>query len=88
MQRLFCWLFLLTSHLVLSVVEDLLPHLRNDQILLDLAKGLVPVDQMNSEVISEKHEAAKRTCRLCVMMGATITPELARGALYVSACCR
>ncbi|MGV0033925.1 MAG: NAD(P)H-dependent glycerol-3-phosphate dehydrogenase [Candidatus Azotimanducaceae bacterium WSBS_2022_MAG_OTU7] len=74
----------LPSHVVLSVVDDLLPHLRDDQILLDLAKGLAPGDQMISEVIGEKLEAAKLACRLCVMMGPTIAPELARG-VYTTA---
>ncbi|MBT6893441.1 MAG: hypothetical protein HOA25_18205, partial [Gammaproteobacteria bacterium] len=74
----------LPSHVVLSVVDDLLPHLRDEQILLDLAKGLAPGDQMISEVISEKLEAAKLACRLCVMMGPTIAPELARG-VYTTA---
>ena len=74
----------LPSHVVLSVVDDLLPHLRDDQILLDLAKGLAPGDQMISEVISQRLEAAKLNCRLCVMMGPTIAPELARG-VYTTA---
>ena len=74
----------LPSHVVLSVVDDLLPHLRDEQILLDLAKGLAPGDRMISEVISEKLEAAKLTCRLCVMMGPTIAPELASG-VYTTA---
>jgi len=74
----------LPSHVVLSVVDDLLPHLRDDQILLDLAKGLAPGDQMISEVISQRLEAANLNCRLCVMMGPTIAPELARG-VYTTA---
>lgn len=74
----------LPSGVVLSVVDDLLPHLGNQQILLDLAKGLAPGDQMISEVIAEKLEAANLTCRLCVMMGPTIAPELARG-VYTTA---
>jgi len=74
----------LPSHVVLSVVDDLLPHLRDDQILLDLAKGLAPGDQMISEVISQRLEAANLSCRLCVMMGPTIAPELARG-VYTTA---
>lgn len=74
----------LPSHVVLSVVDDLLPHLRDDQILLDLAKGLAPGDQMISEVISQRLEAATLNCRLCVMMGPTIAPELARG-VYTTA---
>lgn len=74
----------LPSSVVLSVVDDLLPHLRSEQILLDLAKGLAPGDQMISEVIAEKLAAANLDCRLCVMMGPTIAPELARG-VYTTA---
>ena len=74
----------LPSHVVLSVIDDLLPHLRDEHILLDLAKGLAPGDQMISEVISERLETAKLNCRLCVMMGPTIAHELARG-VYTTA---
>lgn len=69
----------LPSGVVLKVVEDVLPHLKNEQILLDLAKGLAPGDQMISDVIAEKLDEAGLTCKLCVMMGPTIAPELARG---------
>ena len=44
----------LPSGVVLSVVDDLLPHLRSEQILLDLAKGLAPGDQLISEGIGAK----------------------------------
>lgn len=74
----------LPSGVVLQVVDDLLPHLNSDQILLDLAKGLAPGDQMISDVIEEKLQGAGLTCRLCVMMGPTIAPELARG-VYTTA---
>ncbi len=74
----------LPSGVVLSVVDDLLPHLKSEQILMDLAKGLAPGDRMISEVIEEKLEAQNLTCPLCVMMGPTIAPELARG-VYTTA---
>lgn len=74
----------LPSGVVLQVVDNLLPHLANDQILLDLAKGLAPGDQMISEVIEEKLKEHNLACRLCVMMGPTIAPELARG-VYTTA---
>lgn len=74
----------LPSGVVLSVVDDLLPHLKSEQILLDLAKGLAPGDQMISDVIEEKLKSAGLTCPLCVMMGPTIAPELARG-VYTTA---
>lgn len=74
----------LPSGVVLSVVDDVLPHLKDDQILLDLAKGLAPGDQMISDVIEEKLGEAGLSCKLCVMMGPTIAPELARG-VYTTA---
>ncbi len=74
----------LPSGVVLQVVDDVLPHLKSEQILLDLAKGLAPGDQMISDVIEEKLKAASLTCPLCVMMGPTIAPELARG-VYTTA---
>ena len=74
----------LPSHVVLSVVDDLLPHLASEQILMDLAKGLAPGDQLISEVIEEKLKDASLTCPLYVMMGPTIAPELARG-VYTTA---
>ena len=74
----------LPSAIVLNVVDDILPHLRNEQVLLDLAKGLAPGDQMISAVISSKLRSAGLSCGLCVMMGPTIAPELARG-VYTTA---
>ena len=69
----------LPSGVVLEVVDGLLPHLESQQTLLDLAKGLAPGDRMISDVIEEKLAAAGLACPLCVMMGPTIAPELARG---------
>jgi glycerol-3-phosphate dehydrogenase (NAD(P)+) len=74
----------LPSGVVLQVVDDLLPHLDSSQVLLDLAKGLGPDDRLISAVIEEKLAGANLSCRLCVMMGPTIAPELARG-VYTTA---
>ena len=74
----------LPSGVVLSVVDNIIPHLTDDQVLLDLAKGLAPGDRMISDVIEEKLKAANLGCPLCVMMGPTIAPELARG-VYTTA---
>ena len=74
----------LPSTVVLDVVDALLPHLKHEQVLLDLAKGLAPDDRLISEVIKEKLAAAELRCPLCVMMGPTIAPELARG-VYTTA---
>lgn len=74
----------LPSGVVLDVVDDLLVHLENSQVLLDLAKGLAPGDRMISDVIEEKLQSRGLTCPLCVMMGPTIAPELARG-VYTTA---
>lgn len=76
--------FALPSGVVLEVVDQAIPHLRDEQILLDLAKGLAPGDRLISDVIEEKLKAAGRSNPLCVMMGPTIAPELARG-VYTSA---
>jgi glycerol-3-phosphate dehydrogenase (NAD(P)+) len=74
----------LPSSVVLMVFDDLLPHLADGQILMDLAKGLAPGDQLISDVIAEKLSAAGKQNPLCVMMGPTIAPELARG-VYTTA---
>lgn len=74
----------LPSGVVLKVVDNVLPHLRPGQVLLDLAKGLAPGDQLISDVIEEKLKAANLDNQLCVMMGPTIAPELARG-VYTTA---
>ena len=74
----------LPSSVVLMVFDDLLPHLTDNQVLMDLAKGLAPTDQLISEVIAEKLTAANKHNPLCVMMGPTIAPELARG-VYTTA---
>ncbi len=74
----------LPSGVVLDVVDEIIPHLTDDQVLLDLAKGLAPGDRMISNVIEEKLKAANLGCPLCVMMGPTVAPELARG-VYTTA---
>ena len=74
----------LPSGVVLQVVDDLVPHLSGSEVLLDLAKGLAPGDRLISEVIAEKLGAANLANELCVMMGPTIAPELARG-VYTTA---
>jgi glycerol-3-phosphate dehydrogenase (NAD(P)+) len=74
----------LPSGVVLQVFDDLLPHLADAQILMDLAKGLAPGDQLISAVIEEKLNAVGKRNPLCVMMGPTIAPELARG-VYTTA---
>ncbi len=74
----------LPSSVVLKVFEDLLPLLKNEQVLMDLAKGLAPGDQLISDVIAQQLAAEGKTNPLCVMMGPTIAPELARG-VYTTA---
>lgn len=74
----------LPSGVVLTVVDELMPHLKDGQILLDLAKGLGPGDKLISQVIEEKLDVQGVKARLCVMMGPTIAPELARG-VYTTA---
>ena len=74
----------LPSGVVLDVVDQLVPHLVEEQIVLDLAKGLAPGDRLISDVIEEKLSAAGKHNQICVMMGPTIAPELARG-VYTTA---
>lgn len=74
----------LPSGVVLSVVDDLIPVLTSDQVLIDLAKGLADGDRLISDVIEEKLEQAGKHNTLCVMMGPTIAPELANG-VYTTA---
>ena len=76
--------FALPSGVVLEVVDQAIPHIEEGQILLDLAKGLAPGDRMISDVVREKLDAVGKNNELCVMMGPTIAPELARG-VYTSA---
>jgi glycerol-3-phosphate dehydrogenase (NAD(P)+) len=71
----------LPSHVVLSVVDDILPLLADEQILLDLAKGLAPGEKLVSEAIHEKLDAIGRLNAVAVMTGPTIAPELAAGVL-------
>ncbi|MEM7000914.1 MAG: NAD(P)H-dependent glycerol-3-phosphate dehydrogenase [Pseudomonadota bacterium] len=69
------------SGVVLEVFEQVLPFLKSEQILMDLAKGLAPGDQLISHVISARLAEHGLTNKLCVMMGPTIAPEMARGVL-------
>ncbi len=69
------------SGVILGVVDDLLPHLQPHHVLLDLAKGLAPGEQMISEAIEEKLKAAGLHNGLAVLTGPTIAPEVARGVL-------
>lgn len=70
----------LPSGVVLQVVDDAIDHLAPNQVLIDLAKGLAPGDQMISEAITDKLARAGKSNPLAVVMGPTIAPEVARGA--------
>ena len=71
----------LPSHVVLSVVDQLLELLQDGQVLVDLAKGLAPDDELVSEAIAAKLANAGLHNPLAVMTGPTIAPELASGVL-------
>lgn len=71
----------LPSHVVLGVVDQLIELLRDGQVLVDLAKGLAPDEELVSEAIAAKLAAAGRGNPLAVMTGPTIAPELASGVL-------
>ena len=46
----------LPSGVILSVVDDLIPHLRPSHVLVDLAKGLAPSEEGGSGMISDAIE--------------------------------
>ena len=71
----------LPSHVVLSVVDQLLELLQDGQVLVDLAKGLAPSEELVSDAIAAKLAAAGLNNPLAVMTGPTIAPELASGVL-------
>lgn len=74
----------LPSHVVVEVVDDLLPLLPPTPVLLDLAKGLAPGEMLVSEAVHERLQAAGRSNPLAVMTGPTIAPELAAGVMTTS----
>ncbi|MCH2637501.1 MAG: NAD(P)H-dependent glycerol-3-phosphate dehydrogenase [Candidatus Thalassarchaeum sp.] len=75
----------LPSGVILSVIDDVIPHLRPSHVLLDLAKGLAPAEEGGSGLISEAIEAKLANAGLSnsvvVLTGPTIAPEVARGVI-------
>ena len=75
----------LPSGVILSVIDDVIPHLRPSHVLLDLAKGLAPAEEGGSGLISEAIEAkltdAGLSNSVVVLTGPTIAPEVARGVI-------
>ena len=75
----------LPSGVILSVVDDMIPHLRPSHVILDLAKGLAPPGEGGSGLISEAIEAKLANAGLSnsvvVLTGPTIAPEVARGVI-------
>ena len=71
----------LPSHVVLDVLDELLPVLGPAPVLVDLAKGLAPGETLVSEAMGARLAAAGRSNALAVMTGPTIAPELAAGVL-------
>ena len=75
----------LPSGVILSVVDDVIPHLRPSHVLLDLAKGLAPAEEGGSGLISEAIESklsqAGLSNSVVVLTGPTIAPEVARGVI-------
>jgi len=66
---------------VLSVVDDLVPLLKPEQVLVDLAKGLADGDRLISDVIEEKLKAGGKHNVLCVMMGPTSHLNSRKGSI-------
>ena len=75
----------LPSSVILSVVDDLIPHLRPSHLLIDLAKGLAPSEESGSGMISDAIERRLMDVGMAnpvvVMTGPTIAPEVARGVM-------
>ena len=75
----------LPSGVILSVIDDVIPHLRPSHVILDLAKGLAPPEEGGSGLISEAIEAKLSAAGLSnpvvVLTGPTIAPEVARGVI-------
>jgi glycerol-3-phosphate dehydrogenase (NAD(P)+) len=73
------------SSVILSVVDQLLPHLRPSHVLVDLAKGIAPEEEGESGLISAAIEKRLNEAGLSnpvvVLTGPTIAPEVARGVL-------
>ena len=77
----------LPSSVVLSVLDDVIPHLRPSHAILDLAKGLAPETEEEpfiSAVMEKKLAAAKCANPVFVMTGPTIAPEVARGVSTIA----
>lgn len=70
---------------ILSVVDQLLPHLRPSHVLVDLAKGIAPKEEGGSGLLSDAIEKRLASVGLSnpvvVLTGPTIAPEVARGVL-------
>ena len=75
----------LPSGVILSVVDDLVPLLRPSHVILDLAKGLAPIDEGGSGLISDAIEGrlgdSGKSNPVIVLTGPTIAPEVARGVI-------
>lgn len=69
------------SSVILDVVEQVIPHLRPGHVLIDLAKGLAPGNQLISQAIHKQLEDANLSNPLAVVTGPTIAPEAASGVM-------
>ncbi len=69
------------SGVILGVVDDLAPRFDPRHILVDVAKGLAPGDQLVSEAIEVRLKAVGGQNSLAVLTGPTIAAEVARGVL-------
>ena len=69
------------SSVILGVVKDVLPHLHPGHVLLDLAKGLAPGNQLISEAIHAMLQEQGMANPLAVLTGPTIAPEAAGGVM-------
>ena len=71
----------LPSSVILGVVEEIVDHFRPGHVLLDLAKGLAPGNQLISQAIHQILSAKGKSNPLAVLTGPTIAPEAAAGVM-------
>ena len=71
----------LPSSVILDVVNEMIPLLKQRHVLLDLAKGLAPGDSLISDSIKNMLRDSELYNSVAVLTGPTIAPEVADGVI-------
>ena len=71
----------LPSSVILDVVNEMIPSLKQRHVLLDLAKGLAPGDSLISDSIKNMLRDSDLYNSVAVLTGPTIAPEVAEGVI-------